>query len=64
MNSPDRTRSGVMLAFLAAAISGLAVFVNGYGALLRGTPQSGLILIFVGTLTVALTARPRRLELG
>jgi len=39
MNSPDRTRSGVMLAFLAAAISGLAVFVNGYGALLRGTPK-------------------------
>lgn len=35
MNSPDRTVSGptggVALAFLAAAISGLAVFVNGYG---------------------------------
>lgn len=31
MNSPDRTTGGVALAFLAAAISGLAVFINGYG---------------------------------
>jgi drug/metabolite transporter (DMT)-like permease len=31
VNSPDRTTSGLSLAFLAAAISGLAVFINSYG---------------------------------
>ncbi len=50
----------------AQAVDVTAILVAGAAitALLRGTPQSGLILILAGALAVALTARQRHLEHG
>lgn len=71
MNSPDRTRSGVMLAFLAAAISGLAVYVNSYGVrAVRDatvyTTAKNLVAasVLIGVALVVRSARPRPVRGG